>query len=216
MNKKKQMDAILIHGMGRTPIAMSILAARLRRSGIRPHLFGYSVTFERRNTCFQRLEDFITKRVKTNEFILIGHSLGAVLMRTIMPRLIHKPAACFLLASPTQVCKAARNFGHHPLAKLLGGEMGQLLVDQQFMESLPPTGVPTKIYAGTGGPRGHYSPFGEEPNDGVLTVKETLLPDVPIQTIPVLHTFIMNSSVVTRDIVRMAILHSSQSKNDTG
>jgi hypothetical protein len=214
MNKKTQMDAILIHGMGRTPIAMSILAARLRRSGIRPHLFGYSVTFERQNDCFQRLEHFITKRVKTNEYILIGHSLGAVLMRAIMPRLIQKPAACFFLASPTQVCKAARNFAHRPFAKLFGGEIGQLLADQQFMESLPPTGIPTKIYAGTGGPCGRYSPFGEEPNDGVLTVNETLLPGVPIQTIPVLHTFIMNSKVVTRDIVRIATAHSTQSEDD--
>jgi len=216
MNEKKQMDAILIHGMGRTPMAMSILAARLRKSGIRPHLFGYSVTFERQNNCLQRLESFITKRVQTNEFIMIGHSLGAVLMRATMPRLIHKPAACFLLASPTRVCKAARNFAHHPVAKLLGGEIGQLLADQQFMESLPPTGVPTKIYAGTGGPRGHYSPFGEEPNDGVLTVNETLLPGVPIQTLPVLHTFIMNSNVVIRDIIRMATSRSIQSENDAG
>lgn len=216
MSAKKQMDTILIHGMGRTPMAMSILATRLRRSGIRPHLFGYSVTFERWNDCFQRLEYFIAKRVKTNEFIMIGHSLGAVLMRAMMPRLIHKPAACFLLASPTQVCKAARNFAHRPFAKLLGGEIGQLLADQQFMESLPPMGVPAKIYAGTGGPRGHYSPFGEEPNDGVLTVNETLLPGVPIQTLPVLHTFIMNSNVVTRDIVRIATSHSTQSKNDAG
>jgi len=72
------------------------------------------------------------------------------------------------------------------------------------MESLPQPGVPTKIYAGIAGPRGRYSPFGEEPNDGVLTVKETFLPSVPIQTIPSIHTFIMNSKVVTQDIVRIA------------
>ena len=82
--------------------------------------------------------------------------------------------------------------------------MAQLLADQQFMESLPRTGVPTKIYAGTAGPRGRYSPFGEEPNDSVLTVSETVLPGIPLQTIPVLHTFIMNSKVVTQDIVRIA------------
>jgi hypothetical protein len=207
MNKKTQMNAILIHGMGRTPVAMSILAARLRASNIHPHLFGYSVTFERWDDCIQRLENFITKRVKTNEYIMVGHSLGAFLTRAALPRLIHKPSACFLLASPTQPCKAARTFAHYPLARLLGGEIGQLLADQQFMESLPPTNVPTKIYAGTGGPRGRYSPFGEEPNDGVLTVEETLLPGVPIQTIPVLHTFIMNSKVVTQDIVRIARSH---------
>jgi len=72
------------------------------------------------------------------------------------------------------------------------------------MESLPVPGVPTKIYAGIAGPRGRYSPFGVEPNDGVLTVKETFLPSVPIQTIPSIHTFIMNSKVVTQDIVRIA------------
>jgi len=211
MNEKTGINAILIHGMGRTPMAMSILAARLHASHIRPYLFGYSVTFERQKDCFQRLEHFITKRVQTNEYIIIGHSLGAVLMRAILPRLMHKPVACFLLASPTRVCKAARNFAHRPLAKLLGGEIGQLLADQEFMESLPPTGVPTKIYAGIGGPRGRYSPFGEEPNDGVLTVKETSLPNVPIQTIPVVHTFIMNSNVVTQDIVKIAKSHSTVS-----
>ena len=204
MNRETQMNAILIHGMGRTPIAMSILAARLRTSNIRPHLFGYSVTFERWDECIQRLERFITKRIKTNEYIIIGHSLGTVLTRATLPGLIHKPAACFFLAPPTQVCKAARNFAHHRLARLLTGEIGQALANKQFMESLPLTGVPTKIYAGTAGPRGRYSPFGEEPNDGVLTVKETLLPGVPIQTIPVIHTFIMNSKVVTKDIVKIA------------
>ncbi len=72
------------------------------------------------------------------------------------------------------------------------------------MESLPVPGVPTKIYAGVAGPRGRYSPFGEEPNDGLLTVKETFLPRVPLQTVPALHTFIMNSKMVTQDIVRIA------------
>ena len=198
------MHAILIHGMGRTPLAMSILAVRLRAAHIRPHLFGYSVTFERWDACIQRLEQFMTKRVKTDEYIMIGHSLGSVLTRATLPRLTHPPAACFFLASPTRVCKAANNFAHYPLAKLLMGEIGQRLADQQFMESLPRPSVPAKIYAGTGGPRGRYSPFGEEPNDGVLSIKETLLPSIPVQTVPALHTFIMNSKVVSQDIVKIA------------
>ena len=79
--------------------------------------------------------------------------------------------------------------------------MAQLLADPNFMESLPLPNVPTKIYAGTAGPRGRRSPFGNEPNDSVLMVKETMLPGVPHQTFPVLHTFIMNSQLVTKDIV---------------
>lgn len=203
------MDAILIHGMGRTPLAMSILAARLRTAGIRPRFFGYSVTFEKLEGCVRRLERLISGRIKTNEYIIIGHSLGTVITRATLPRLTHKPTACFLLTPPTQACKAARHFAPYRLAKLLGGEMAQLLADQHFMESIPPVNVPTKIYAGTAGPRGRHSPFGDEPNDSVLMVKEMVLPNVPLQTVPVLHTFIMNSKVVTRDIVNTTRLHSN-------
>ena len=203
------MNAVLIHGMGRTPLAMSLLATRLRANGIRPYLFGYSVTFERFESCVQRLESFITRRIRTEAYIMVGHSLGGVLTRAVLPRLVHQPAACFLLTSPTRACKVARRITPHPLARLLGGEIGQLLADQRFMESIPPPAVPTKIYAGTGGPRGRYSPFGEEPNDGVLTIQETLLPGVPVQAVPIIHTFIVNSKIVAQDIVKIAKSHSS-------
>lgn len=203
------MDAILLHGMGRTPLAMSILAARLRAAGIRPHLFGYSVTFERWEACVHRLERFITKRVKDREYIIIGHSMGTVLIRATLPYLTHQPTACFLLTPPTRACKAARYFAPRRWAKLLGGEMAQLLADQGFMESIPVPAVPTKIYAGTAGSRGRYSPFGDELNDSVLMVKEMMLPGIPLQTVPALHTFIMNSKVVTRDIINTTKRHST-------
>jgi len=198
------MDAILIHGMGRTPVAMSILAARLRASNIRPHLFGYSVTFERWEECIQRYKNFIEKRVQTNDYIIVGHSLGTVLTRAVLPKLTHKPKACLFLAPPTQVTRAARTFAHRRLIRLFMGDIGKILSNKQLMDSLPLPDVPTKIYAGVAGPRGRYSPFGEEPNDGLLTVSETLLPGAPLQTVPALHTFIMNSKIVTEDIVRIA------------
>ncbi len=198
------MDAILIHGMGRTPAAMSILAVRLAASNIRPHLFGYSVTFEKWEQCIQRYKEFIEKRVKTNNFIIVGHSLGTVLTRAALPKLAHKPSYCFFLAPPTQVCKAARNFYRYRPIRLFMSEIGQVLTDEQFMQTLPLPNVPTKIYAGIAGPRGRYSPFGEELNDGLLTVQETFLPNVPMQTVPVLHAFIMNSNTVKQDIVKIA------------
>lgn len=198
------MKAILIHGMGRTPLAMSILAARLSSSNIQPHLFGYSVTFETWEDCIQRYQNFIEKHTSSDEYIIIGHSLGTVLTRATLPRLIHPPKACFFLAPPTQVPGAARVFAHRKLIKLFMSEMGTVLIDEQRMKSLPVPSVPTKIYSGIAGPRGRYSPFGEEPNDGLLTVKETLLPNIPTQTVPSLHTFIMNSKLVTQDIIRIA------------
>ena len=210
MKTEKQIHAVLLHGMGRTPLAMSILAARLRANNIRPHLFAYSVTFECWDNCTRRLERFINRRVKEADFIMVGHSMGSVLTRAILPRLTHKPIACFFLSPPAQVCKMARILTPQRWVKLLAGEFGQILGNEQFMNSLPSSGVPIKIYAGTAGPRGRYSPFGEELNDGVLTVKEASLPDVPLQTVHILHPFIMNSRVVTRDIVKLAKNHDRQ------
>ena len=73
------------------------------------------------------------------------------------------------------------------------------------MSSLPVPEIPTRIYAGTAGPRGPLSPFGSELNDGILTVSETELPGIPLVQVPALHTFIMNTRVVADDIVRHAL-----------
>jgi len=198
------MHAILLHGMGRTPLAMSLLAVRLRKAGIHPYLFGYSVTFERWDSCLQRLQGFIEKHTAGGNYIIIGHSLGSVLTRAILPKLLHQPRACFFLAPPTKVPRAAQTLARHRLVNLLMGDIGKVLTNEEFMKTLPVPKVPTKIYAGVAGPRGRFSPFGEEFNDGLLYLEESTLPDIPLQTVPILHTFIMNSKTVTQDIVRIA------------
>lgn len=202
-NKKSAMRAILIHGMGRTPASMLVLAVRLRIAGIHPRLFAYSAAFEAWDACVNRLEKFIHQHTRKDDFIIIGHSLGTVLTRGVLPKLTHKPLACFFLAPPTKACVAAQRFAPSRLYKMLTGEMGQLLASQPFMDSLPLPDVPTKIYAGINGLRGHYSPFGEQLNDGVLAVDETLLPAVPSQTVAALHTFIMNKKAIADDIVKL-------------
>ncbi|MCX7067738.1 MAG: hypothetical protein NTW85_08620 [Methylococcales bacterium] len=197
------MQAILIHGMGRTPASMLILAMRLRSAGIRPHFFAYSAAFERWDACVNRLESYIHQHTRNDEFIIIGHSLGTVLTRGVLPKLTHKPVACFFLAPPTKACFAARKLAPLRLYKLLTGEMGQLLANPIFMDSLHLPDMPTKIYAGNAGLRGRYSPFGEQANDGVLAVEETLLPAVPYETIAAVHTFIMNKKVIAEDIIKL-------------
>lgn len=167
-----------------------------------PRLFAYSAAFERWDNCLNRLERYINKNIQGDSYILVGHSLGSVLIRGVLPRLKHKPVACFFLAPPTNACLAARKFAPRLIYKMFTGEMGQLLADPAFMQSLPQPDVPTKIYAGIGGPRGRFSPFGEECNDGILALHETELPNALHQQVPALHTFIMNKHAVAQDIVR--------------
>jgi pimeloyl-ACP methyl ester carboxylesterase len=196
------MQAIVIHGMGRTPVSQFLLARRLRAAGIRVSFFGYS-TLRPFATSVRRLAGRILALGPDEPFILIGHSLGCLLIRAAVPMLNDRqPAACFLLAPPNRVSRAARFFGRNPLYRLLTRDAGQLLSDDSFMASLPIPSGPLKIYAGTAGLTGQHSPFRDEPNDGILAVSETFLsPSHAPVLVPALHTFIMNSAFVASDIV---------------
>lgn len=202
-DKLNAMHAILLHGMARSPLAMLVLAARLRKAGMTTHLFAYAAAFESWDGCRNRLQGFIQRRVANAPFVLIGHSLGSVLIRGILPRLAHKPDACFFLAPPTKACMAARKFAPRGIYKRITGEMGQLLARADFMDALPIPEVPTRIYAGINGPRGRYSPFGALANDGILALHETELSGASRLEVEAMHTFIMLNRDVTQDIIRV-------------
>jgi pimeloyl-ACP methyl ester carboxylesterase len=194
------MRAILVHGMGRSPLSQLLLARRLRAAGICVDLFGYS-TFRHFETSVNRLARRIRSFGDDEPFILIGHSLGCVLIRAASPRLGVPPAACFFLAPPNRAPRAARFFAGSRLYRLFTGDSGKLLASEARMAALPVPACPVRVYAGTAGFRGCLSPFGYEPNDGVLAVSETTLsPSHAPMLVPVLHTFIMNSQAVARDI----------------
>jgi hypothetical protein len=196
------MQAILIHGMGRTPLSQLLLARRLRRNGFAVHLFGYS-TLQSFGTCVARLTSRVRALDTRKPFVLVGHSLGCVLIRAALPMLEPvRPAACFFLAPPSKVTKAARFFAKNRLYRLLARDCGRLLADEAFMASLPKPAVPVRVYAGTAGCRGRFSPFKQEANDGILAISETPLnADDDVVRVPTIHTLIMNSVIVSRDIV---------------
>ncbi len=195
-------DIILIHGMARTPLSMGLLSHRLRSKGFNTRLFGYSPTLESFAECSQRLALFVLKTTADHDYALVGHSLGSVLIRGALNQLeTHPPKACFFLAPPSRTCLSAKFFADTFLYRRLMGEMGQLLANEDFMNSLPWPAMPCYVYAGTGGPTGKYSPFGDQPNDGILTVAETkIVSSTPVIQVPSLHTFIMNSRQVAEDI----------------
>ncbi len=198
------MDLVLIHGMGTTPVSMMLLRRRLRQAGHNPVLFGYYPTFEGLQSAVARLVSLIDRRVDTRYYALVGHSLGTVIIRTALEHLENRtPSACFFLAPPMVVCKAAKFFSRIWLYKLLTGEMGQLLAADAFMSQLPMPSVPTRIYAGVGGLRSAWLPFGMEANDFILSVSEATSGfEAEALKVPSSHTYIMNSKLVFDDIAR--------------
>lgn len=198
------MDLVLIHGMGRTPLSMLRLRRRLRRAGHHPILFGYSPTFETLQGATTRLVKLIERRVDTTHYALVGHSLGTVIIRSALSQLDNRaPSACLFLAPPMLACKAARFFSKFWPYQWMMGEMGQLLAQDAFMLGLPMPAMPTRIYAGVGGPRASWLPFGMAANDGILSLSEATghFTAQAVQ-VPCLHTFIMNSTQIREDMIR--------------
>ena len=195
------MDIFLIHGMGRSPASMLILKQRLKQLGHRTHLFGYAAWAENLDGVSARLVQKIERVAGAQPYAVIGHSLGSVILRRALADLMaNPPAHAFLLAPPMRACKAARYFSRYRLYRALTGEMGGLLADEAFMQSLP---LPpnTVIYAGTSGPRASWLPFGNEANDGILALDEVASEDGEHVEVAASHTFIMNSRAVLDDIV---------------
>lgn len=198
------MHLILIHGMGRTPVAMLPLIWRLKTAGYTVHPFFYSPTFEKIGGVSERLYQLIQRKIGAQPYAIVGHSLGTVITRYTYPRLSqHPPAACFFIAPPMKVCRMAEIMAPRTLFHWFTGEMGQLLANENFMSQLP---IPpqTKIYVGTAGPRAKWYPLGHEENDCVLTVSEATagLEGRPILRVASPHTFIMNSAQVFEDMVQ--------------
>lgn len=197
------MDLVLIHGMGRTPLSMLRLRHRLRRQGHRAHLFAYVSAFESMSGVTQRLVARIQRDIGNRPYALVGHSLGCVLIRNALPQLsAHPPRQSFFMAPPMRVCRVAKFFAPNFLYRLITREMGQLLTQEAFMAQLPLPDNLT-IYAGTAGPRGAWYPFAGEVNDSILTLSEASAgPPARMVLVPVLHTFIMHSKMVSADILQ--------------
>ena len=200
------MRAILVHGMFRTPVSMFLLGRRLARAGFEVSYFGYSATVELTDATAARLARRV-REVADGEYVLVSHSLGAVLIRMALPTLSDMPpSSCFFIAPPSRACQAARHFVERwPLLRMLTRDAGLRLADDAFMDSLPVPRMTTRIFAGTAGPVGALSPFGGSKNDTILTVDDTRIRGCELVEVPAVHTLIMNSKLVADDIVASVV-----------
>lgn len=180
---------------------------RLRRAGLRSATFSYSVALESFEAIVSRL------RVKLEElshgredYVVVGHSLGGVLLRAAihaLPMSANRPHHVFLLGSPIGSARLAARFQNNPVYRSLTGDCGQLLASATRMAAVASLHEPTTSIVGVRGLSHRRSPFGEETNDGVVSIGEVSAPWLTRQfQVPVVHTLLPASRHVAAVILR--------------
>jgi hypothetical protein len=192
------MRLLLVHGMGRTPLSLARLSRFLRRDGHQIERLGYLAAVESFDRILARVRQRLERLAGSGEpYAVIGHSLGGLALRVALEGLDPAPAHFIMLATPNQPPRLARRLRRFWPYRLICGESGQLLAREDFFTRLPRPTAPYTIIAGSAGPRGRRSPFGQELNDWIVAVEETkVAPDDRPQVFPVGHTFMMNDRQV--------------------
>ena len=201
------MNLLLVHGLWRTPLSLLLLVRRLRGWGYGAEQFGYAAVAQGYDAIVSRLIGRLERLASTGPYAVIGHSLGGVLLRSALSHLNGpQPQHLIMLGTPNRPPRLAQVLGVRWVYRRIMGECGVNLSSPLFYAGLPVPQVPYTIVAGTAGPRGRWSPFGHEPNDGLVAVSETrIYDDDPLVLLPVTHTFMMNSARV-HDVIQRALM----------
>ena len=81
------MQALFVHGMGRSPLSGWPMLRQLRAAGWQTAHFGYMASLQSFDAIAQRLSRRIASTAAQGAYVLIGHSLGGVLIRAAFARL---------------------------------------------------------------------------------------------------------------------------------
>ena len=197
------MHVLLVHGLWRTPASMLALSRRLRREGYGTRLFGYAAVAEPYDRIVRRLADRIGYAAALGPYAIVGYSLGGVLLRDALSRVRGRPPEhVVFLGTPNRSPRMASLFCDYAPYRWITGECGMNLASQDFYATLAHPPCPYTIVAGTRGPRGRWSPFGDEPNDGMVALRETRIRDEdPVIQLPVTHAFMLGDARVHQAVV---------------
>ena len=201
----KYMHALFVHGMGRTPLSGLPLLWQLRRAGIKTGTFGYFAGAESFSRISERLAVKVVALAARNDYVLIGHSLGGVLIRAVvnsLPSGTRQPSHVFLLGSPIQASRLAQRLQNNLAYRLLTRDCGQLLGSSSRMSEVSRISVPTTSIVGVRGLGARGGPFRGELNDGIVSVSEASAEWLTEQVqIPCVHTLLPASRSVGKVIL---------------
>lgn len=189
---------VLIHGIWMPGLEMSLLGRRLHHCGFRPHLFSYpSLRCDLADNAV-RLQQFV-QNIDAPAVHFVAHSLGGLLVRQFFydfPE--QRPGRVVTLGTPHAGSQVARRMGSNPFGKMLLGQSFKhgLRGDVPPWTASHEIGVIAgNVSLGVGRLTGNLS----GPNDGAVSVKETMLAGMTAHRVfPINHAGLIFSREVAK------------------
>ncbi|MCL7967388.1 MAG: hypothetical protein M8857_09770 [marine benthic group bacterium] len=198
---------MVVHGLGRTPASMALLAERLEGAGYRVVNFGYPSRSEPIEDLVDRLEAELGRCCRNAEDSVhfVTHSMGGVLVRALLARR-EEPhlGRVVMLSPPNQGSEIVDAFADTPVLRAILGPAGVRLGTDAggIADQLPPVRFELGIITGDRSldPIGSWLIPG--PDDGKVAVENARVEGAAdFRVIPASHTFIMNRPDVAEEVV---------------
>ena len=198
---------ILVHGLGRTPASMTILATRLRDAGFRVVNFGYPSTSEEMEALVDRLESEVERccagEAETVHFVT--HSMGGILVWSYLDQQLEAhQGRVVMLSPPSRGSEVVDAFADSPMLRSVLGPAGsQLGTDSTAIPGrLGPVRFSLGIIAGNRSLNPLFSWLIPGPDDGTVGVDRAKVEGAAdFLVVPASHSFIMNRADVAEQVV---------------
>ena len=197
---------VLVHGLGRSPTSMLILGQRLEWAGYRVTIARYPSLIapfsEQLETVREVVDECCSNAVRVH---FVGHSLGALVIRGYLAE--HRPDSlgrAVLLAPPNQGSLLVDWLEEMQLASEMLGPVGSTLGTDttDLPATLPLPDYEVGIIAGNHSTQPIGPPAIPGPDDGIVSVEQARLGDVPLLVLPRSHAFIANSRHTASAVIR--------------
>ena len=198
---------ILLHGLGRFRQSMRSLEQHLKSLGFTTINLAYPSTTKSIETI---AETHLARAVqsceaqRTGKIHFVGHSLGGIIVRQYL-QLHSMPAGSRLvmLSPPNQGSELVDLLMQFPLYRWITGPAGQEIGKgpESVVNRLKPVGIEVGVIAGNFSINLVFSTFLDGPDDGMVSVKSAMLPEMrDFIIVPNTHTFIMKDPLVMSQV----------------
>lgn len=211
---------VLLHGLMRTRHSMKPLEAKLVKAGLRDCIrFSYASSRSSIGDHAAALRGVLENLPPNTQFSFVGHSMGNIVVRHLIGDLqrdgdrlgiLDRCRSMVMLGPPNQGAAIARKLAPSGLYGILTGKGGMELGPewQSFVEHLATPPFPFCIIAGDVSSSPIQNPLVDGSGDFVVGLEEAKLKGAEsFETVPVLHSFLMNDETAINRTIAFIQAH---------